>query len=112
MWGVDSLGHEYRFTIYDIRACPPATRAVYVFARLEGRSFAPVYIGRAEALGGRLPGHERRDEAIRRGAHHLLVHVPGALDPVGYVEAERRLIRHYAPPLNEQHNLLADLLSR
>jgi hypothetical protein len=112
VWGNDGTGYRYQFAIYDIHVCPSALNAVYIFAGLQGRTYVPFYVGRAEALSRRLPGHERRDEAIRRGAQYLLVHVPDAGDPVGYAEAERRLIRHYAPPLNEQHNPLATLLAR
>lgn len=112
VWGNDGAGYRYRFSIYDIHACPSAPNAVYIFAGLQGLTYVPLYVGRAEALSRRLPGHERRDEAIRRGARYLLVHVPGVGDPIGYAEAERRLIRHYAPTLNEQHNPLVALLAR
>lgn len=112
VWGTDGIGMRYRFAIYDIRARPAGLHVVYAFARLEGQIYVPLYIGRAESLSQRLPGHERLDEALRRGARHLLVHMPAARDPIGYADAERRLIRHYAPPLNEQHNPLATLLSR
>ena len=39
---------------------------------------------------------------MRLGAWFLLVHIPAASDPIGYAEAERRLIRRYTPALNEQ----------
>lgn len=112
VWGDDGAGYRYRFAVYDIHACPSAPNAVYIFAALQGLTYVPLYVGRAEALSRRLSDHERRDEAIRRGARYLLVHVPGVSDPVGYAEAERRLIRHYAPTLNEKHNPLAALLAR
>ncbi len=112
VWGDDGISCRYRFAVYDIHACPAAPNAVYIFAARQSLTYIPLYIGRAESLSRRLSGHERRDEAIRRGAHHLLVHVPAVTDPIGYAEAERRLIRHYGPALNEQHNLLAALLAR
>jgi hypothetical protein len=110
VWGYDGLGYRFGFTNYDILACPAGLDAVYVFARREARIYVPLYVGRAEFLSRRLPGHERRDEAISLGASHLLVHIPGASVPIGYAEVERRLIRYYAPVLNEQHNALAALL--
>ena len=112
VWGDDGIGYQYRFAVYDIHACPAAPNAVYIFAARQSLTYIPLYVGRAESLSQRLSGHERRDEAIRRGARYLLVHVPAVTDPIGYAEAERRLIRHYAPELNEQHNLLAALLAR
>ena len=48
------------------------------------------------------PGEEKAQVGLLRGL----------LETGGYAEAERRLIRHYAPPLNEQHNPLATLLAR
>lgn len=112
VWGDDGISYRYRFAVYDIHACPAAPNAVYIFAARQSLTYTPLYIGRADSLSRRLSGHERRDEAIRRGAHYLLVHVPAVTDPIGYAEAERRLIRQYAPALNEQHNRLAALLAR
>ena len=111
VWGEDGISHRYRFDVYDIWACPVGANAVYVFARLEGSTYVPVYIGRAEVLSRRLTGHDRRAEAIRRGAHFLLVHIPAPFDPIRYSEAERRLIRQYTPVLNEQFNPLASIFA-
>ncbi|MBR0683261.1 GIY-YIG nuclease family protein [Roseomonas eburnea] len=112
VWGDDGVDYRYRFAVYDIHAYPSAANAVYIFAARQGLTYIPIYVGRAESLSRRLSSHERRDEAIRRGARYLLVHVPAVTDLIGYAEAERRLIRHYAPTLNEQHNLLPALLAR
>ncbi len=112
IWGDDGVSHRYRFAIYNIAACPAGVNAVYVFARLEGSVYVPVYVGRADILSRRLTGHDRRDEAIRLGAQFLLVHIPAPSDPIGYEEAERRLIRRYTPALNEQFNPLASLFAR
>lgn len=92
VWGSDNINTRYRFTIYDIRAVPSGIDAVYIFARLEGATYVPLYIGRADVLSRRLTGHERKAEAIRRGATFLLVHELGAQPRVPYKEAERRLI--------------------
>jgi hypothetical protein len=112
VWGDDGISHRYRFDIYDIAASPSGVNAVYVFARLEGSMYAPVYVGRADILSRRLTSHDRRDEACRLGARFLLVHIPAPFDPIGYEEAERRLIRRYMPVLNEQFNPLASIWAR
>jgi hypothetical protein len=112
VWGEDGIGMRYRFMVYDIDAITYGVDAVYVFARYEAGVYVPLYIGRANILSERLSSHERRFEAKRRGAEFLLVHIPGSGDPVPYAEAERRLIRRFAPALNEQFNPLASLLAR
>jgi hypothetical protein len=109
VWGDDGLGIRYRFDIYDLDAITHGVDAVYAFARYEAGTYEPLYIGRAGILSQRLTGHECRAEARRRGATALLVHIPGPHDPVSYGTAEERLIRHYAPPLNERFNALAGL---
>jgi hypothetical protein len=102
--GFDGVDTSYSFNIYDVEAAPAGVNAVYMFCRIEGRTYVPVYIGRAEILSDRLCSHERRAEAIRLGAVALLVHTPPAIGArVDYITAERRLIAHYNPALNTQH---------
>lgn len=102
----DGVSMNYRFDIFAIYERPFGARAVYVFARWTTQGYLPLYIGKAESLRERLGDHERLTEAMERGATHLLVHIPRTIDPIRYDEAERRLIRHFTPPLNTQHNPL------
>ncbi len=104
--GFDGIDTNYRFDVYRIFERPAGVNAVYAFATLAGTTYLPLYIGRADILSSRLADHDRREEAVARGATHLLVHVPGTLDRINYKEAERRLIQFFAPPLNTQHNPL------
>lgn len=101
--GFDGVDTDYSFGIYLIHATPSATNSVYLFCKVQGRQYVPLYIGKAVDLRKRLVGHERLSEAIRLGATHLLVHSPGFGARVHYLEAERRLIGHYSPTLNVQH---------
>lgn len=101
--GSDGIDTRYSFGIYSINALPSASNAVYMFCYVQSGSYVPVYIGKAESLYDRLFGHERKQEAIRIGATHLLVHSPGYGARVHYLEAERRLIAQYNPVLNTQH---------
>jgi excinuclease UvrABC nuclease subunit len=111
--GGDGLGIEYSFGVYDIRALPSATNAVYLFCKIENGNYVPLYIGKAENLSNRLSGHERKDEAIRLGAKYLFVHAPGFAAMVGYLEVERRLIARYDPVLNTHHrNAFANIGGR
>jgi hypothetical protein len=107
--GTDGIDTNYRFDIYRIFERPAGVNAVYAFAALVGTVYQPLYIGRADILSSRLAEHDRREEAVARGATHLLVHIPGTLDRIDYKEAERRLIQFFAPPLNTQHNPLRSL---
>lgn len=101
--GFDGIDTDYTFGVYSIHVEPSATNAVYMFCKIQSGQYVPLYIGKAENLISRLTSHERAAEAIRLGATHLLVHVPGFGARVHYLEAERRLIAHYNPVLNVQY---------
>ncbi len=106
VWADDGLGIQYQFDVYPLGTTVYGSNAIYVFARFDGRSYQPVYIGRAETLSTRLQGHERMNEAINLGASYLLVHKVPSKPKVEFTEAERRLIGFYSPALNTQHNRL------
>jgi len=108
--GSDGIDTRYRFDVYGIYDRPSGVNAVYVFARQSAQAYVPLYIGRAEILSERLTGHERLSEAIMLGASHLLVHIPGPRDRIGFEDAERRLISRFGPPLNVQHNAMRSFL--
>ena len=99
----DGIDTNYRFEIHGISEIPAGTNAVYMFCKLQNSTFEPVYIGKAEDLAARLHRHERISEAILLGASHLLVHEAGYEPRINPIEAERRLIAYYNPPLNIQH---------
>ena len=101
--GFDGVDTDYSFGIYSIHATPRATNSIYLFCKIQGGKYVPLYIGKAVDLRKRLVGHERLSEAIRLGATRLLVHSPGFGARVQYLEAERRLIGYYGPILNVQH---------
>ena len=98
--GSDGVDTDYSFAIYPITSVPSARNAVYMFCQQQSSNYVPVYIGKADDLSSRLHAHERINEAMRLGATHLLVHVPGLTARVHYLEAERRLIYRYQPVLN------------
>jgi len=110
LWLNDGLGMRYRFQIYDIRQRNFGYDVVYAFARLNTITQEILYVGKADDLDKRIGSHEKLPEALRRGADYLLVHRPGLLDRVSYLDAERRLIAKYSPPLNKQHNPLWELV--
>jgi hypothetical protein len=76
-------------------------KVVYGFVTAERRV---LYLGKADVLSERLSGHEKLGLAMLMGATQLWVHEPGPFDLVSHEDAERRLIRAYAPILNKQHN--------
>lgn len=75
----------------------------YMMVKFWGGQCIPIYIGIAEDLSQRLPGHEMLDPAIRHGATHLYAHT----SPEAWVRMaeERDLIRRWNPVLNTQHRL-------
>lgn len=100
-------GLRYSFNAYGIDEVVHAFNAVYAFATPFGRV---IYIGRAQLLSARVNGsHEKLARAKAQGATELWVCVPSVNDAVDYCEAERRLIRGYCPPLNDQYNPLSRL---
>lgn len=118
IWMQDGFGLTYKFVRYNLDARPDLHASVYAYVSIRQGVIMtfPVleYVGRAVDLRDRLDQHERLAEARRRGATELWVHTPGWSDPIGYFEAERRLIETYQPPMCEQHpaplGRLGDLL--
>jgi hypothetical protein len=74
---------------------------IYVFSYLAKNGWFPLYVGQTEDFSTRLPNHERKSEAIKRGATHVLaVRVPLAANRDKY---EKLLIVQLQPPMNEQY---------
>lgn len=74
----------------------------YIFAGLNTqRLWLPVYVGQTASLAGRLPTHERWQEAARLGATHI--HAKVVQHPDSRTRFEVALIQKYAPPLNKQY---------
>lgn len=123
-WLNDGFGLQYRFHRYTIGSRPYVRNSVYVLMSLQAgfmRTWPrPVYIGRTEDAHDRFGDHERMREALNHGAVETWVHTPGWSDPVGFYEAERRLIRTYQPALCTQNpiplglfgDLFADIQSQ
>jgi hypothetical protein len=94
-------GRTLTFTIYD----PDATRwktvgGLFIFARVAGDGWDPLYVGKTENFCTGIPSHERWDEARRLGAtqvHALVVPLEA-----NRVRLEAALIGLLKPPLNEQ----------
>jgi len=104
MW--DDCGIRYRFEVRPLTPRSYGTAVVYGFLTAERRV---LYLGKADILSERLSGHEKLGLAVRMGATELWVHEPGPFHLVSHEDAERRLIRAYAPILNKQHNPAAQL---
>jgi excinuclease UvrABC nuclease subunit len=89
------------FTIYDHDATKWTTvGGLYIFARVAGDRWDPLYVGKTENFRTRIPSHERWDEARRLGAtqvHALVVPLE-----VHRVRLEAALIGLLKPPMNEQ----------
>lgn len=95
---------EFGFRRLHVDSVIEARFAVYAWTTL---NYMTLYIGRAKDLVDRQANHERREEAIRRGAVWLLIHEPGPNAEIPYDEVERRLIGALRPVMNDKFNPLA-----
>src|SRR4051812_33085402 len=72
---------------------------IYIFCGVTAQNqWSPLYIGQAESLAGRLPSHERWQEATRLGATHVHAIVVPQAETRDALEAQ--LIQTYQPRLN------------
>ena len=72
-----------------------------MFAKETSTGWVPLYIGIADDLSARIPGHERWAEAKRLGATHVLAHTEPS--KAKREAEEKALIALCNPPLNTQH---------
>ena len=75
---------------------------IYIFAaqNYDG-AWYPIYIGQTDSFRNRVPGHDRGDEAVLKGA--TAIHAHAVTDPRERADLERRLIEYYQPVLNLQY---------
>ena len=74
---------------------------VYIFAyRTMNNTWYGLYVGQADSFKGRLPGHERWAEAVRRGATHI--HARVETNPDIREMLEEVLLAQYPFPMNVQ----------
>lgn len=73
----------------------------YMFVRRVIGGWLPVYIGIADSLRDRIPGHERWAEAEKLGATHVMSHTQTSQK--ARKAEEKALIARWNPPLNSQH---------
>jgi len=98
---------KYIWGAYEFEVCDHSedwnhVAGVYIFAAPGGllSEWWALYVGRTDALATRMPGHERWQEARRRGATH--VHVYPEPVALARVMVEHRLIKGLQPPMNTQ----------
>jgi hypothetical protein len=107
-------GRDYAYAVAPVFCAWQAVPANYGFGYLApgiGGGWTLLYLGQAEDMSKRMPGHEQLLEAVGRGATHVLNHVNwGGVDARRAEERDR--IACHNPPLNVQHRTdhLADLL--
>ncbi len=98
VWRGES-SRRYRFKITKTIEALPDAGGIYVMVRRTAFFFLkPIYIGKASNLQGRLEGHERWEEARKKGAserHYLCIRSENKRQKI-----EEDLIRRYRPKLN------------
>jgi hypothetical protein len=88
------------FTIYDYDATEWKTvGGLYIFARVAGDGWDPLYVGKTENFRTGIPSHARWDEASRLGAtqvHALVVPLEA-----NRARLQAALIGQLKPPMNK-----------
>jgi excinuclease UvrABC nuclease subunit len=96
-------GKSYRYWFLDINQPIKDEAGNYMFVQhLPTGRYLPAYIGQADSLRKRLPGHERLEDAKLAGATHVMSHTTPAGEQAR-LDEERDLIQYWNPPLNVQH---------
>jgi hypothetical protein len=67
-------GRLYRYIVYPIDQAWKSVPGNYIFAKLVGDRWSPVYIGESENLKNRHAAHEKAASAKRHGATHIHAH--------------------------------------
>ena len=94
-------GQTLTFTIYDYDATQWKTvGGLYIFARVAGDGWDPLYVGKTENFRTLIPSHERWDEARRLGATH--VHALVVPLEAHRARLEAALIGLLKPSMNQQ----------
>jgi excinuclease UvrABC nuclease subunit len=89
------------FEIYDFNTTWNAVSGLYVFCyQTVNNHWYSLYVGQTNDFSARLPNHEKKSEAIRRGATHVHALVVSQQKDRDYYE--ERLIQHLQPPMNDQ----------
>jgi hypothetical protein len=98
-------GATYRYWFLEAPKNPSSIKdemGNYAFVKqLPNGNFVPLYFGVADSLRGRIPNHERWNDAIRAGATHVMFHATPSAVSRDLEEVD--LIRRWNPILNEHH---------
>ena len=98
-------GETYAFNLYEIGANFKSVPGVYIFAKFEGDTLAPIYIGEAEDLKVRLTTkldhHESYPCVQEYGATHLCTKIVTGGNQAR-LDIETDLRHGYQPPCNKQ----------
>ena len=98
--GEDGTPYEYR--VYDLYPKWNDVPGNYIFAKLSGTMWVPLYIGETSNFEQRLgPFHERWEEAQSNGMTHIHAHSGSKIQETRRYE-EWNLIRVHMPKLNQR----------
>lgn len=109
-WPSDGASYRYWFMSNPSSASSiKAEAGNYMFVKPVSNGWVPIYVGIADDLQGRIPGHERWKEAAELGATKVMAHTQA--NRAKREAEEKALIKHWDPPLNTQHRRRARLLA-
>ncbi len=108
-WSVNGTTYRYWFLAGSSNASNiKAEAGNYIFVKPTANGWIALYVGIADDLSDRIPGHERWAEAVAQGATWVVAHVQP--DSAKRKAEEKVLIGALNPPLNTQHRRRATLL--
>lgn len=92
-------GKSYTYQIYPIDQAFNDVGGNYIFAKVSGGYWTPLYIGETNSLKNRLDNHEKRPCALRNGATHIHAHANSGGQ--ARLDEETDLVRKWKPTCNE-----------
>ena len=92
-------GVVYQYEVYPLNATFSAVPGNYIFARLEGNQWRPLYIGESQDLSERISNHNEWPCVRRHGVTHIHAHVNNGGQAVRRAE-EADLLARFSPPCN------------
>jgi hypothetical protein len=94
-------GAQYQYWIYPLGSTFNSSPGNYIYSKLTGAGWIPLYMGQTNDLGVRLANHEKDSEARRNGATHIHAHTSG--NEAQRLAEEKDLILRWQPVCNDRH---------
>ena len=99
-WPISSF-QKSEFDVFSLNTDWNDVGGIYIFCYLGEEYWHALYIGQADSFKNRLSGHDRLDEAKRKGATHI--HARTVAQQAQRNALEKQLIEYMQPTMNTQN---------